>query len=99
MLELEKIFKLWKEQKSSSQLSCKIDVVPENPGLVKKMNHFYNLPISKDEQYIINNSTVEESDIKDLQFRLKRKLRYSELKILELTSDHGIMIREDDFQP
>lgn len=55
--------------------------------------------MTKDEEFIIKNSSVLESDIQDLQYRLKRKLHYSELQILKLTSDHGIMIRENDFKP
>ena len=73
--------------------------VQVNPGWVKKMDVFYNLPLTKDEIYLTINSTVHEYDIRDLQFRLKRKLSYSELQIVKLTSDHGIMIGENDFKP
>jgi hypothetical protein len=99
MFSFDKAFELIKKQRAAEKPVYEIEGIPINSNWVKKMDRFYNLPLTLDEQYIINSSTVVESDIQDLQFRLKRKLRYSELQILQLTSDNGIMIMDNDFQP
>lgn len=99
MLGLEKVFKLWKDQRNSLPPTFEIEGILEKKRWLKEIDRFYNLPLTLDEQFIVSNSSVVESDIQDLQFRLKRKLSYSELKILKLTSDNGIMIRDGDFQP
>ena len=99
MLGLDKFLEPWKRLRGSISQSFEVKDILENSGLVKKMDMFYNLPMTQDEVYLTINSTIDEGEIRDLQFRLKRKLSYSELQILKLTSDHGIMIKENDFKP
>lgn len=84
-----KSLSLWQEKKD------KIKSI----SLSKMHDSFYKLPLTVNERFLLENSSLEEYEIRDLQHRLKRKLRFSELAILKLTSEHGLMIRDGDFQP
>lgn len=63
----------------------------------KIQEEHYNLPLDDFEEHLIANSVVTDFQIRDWQFFLKRKLTYRELRILELTSTHGLPIEQNHF--